>query len=176
MRHIPSQRVASFGSSIFGEMSILAQRHQAINLGQGFPDFPGPELIKAAASAAIAANLNQYPPSPGVPRLRQALASQWAREYQRPVDWEAEVTITSGATEGLYGLTQALLDPGDGVVVIEPAYDAYAADITMAGGVPIPVRLRPPQPGEGRWTLRRPKRRLRLAFSGLPQARRQAMA
>lgn len=84
-RPIQAQRVAGFTASIFGEMSLLAQRHQAINLGQGFPDFPGPDLIKDAASAAIAANLNQYPPSPGVPRLRQALAAQWTREHGRPV-------------------------------------------------------------------------------------------
>jgi aspartate/methionine/tyrosine aminotransferase len=153
MLTLQAQRVASFGASIFGEMSLLAQRHQAINLGQGFPDFPGPELIKEAAAAAIAANLNQYPPSPGWPRLRQALATQWEHDYGRTVDWQSEVSITSGATEGLYALTQALLDPGDRVVVIEPAYDAYAADLVMAGAIALPVRLLPPTSASGRWTL-----------------------
>lgn len=164
---IQAQRVASFTASIFGEMSLLAQRHQAINLGQGFPDFPGPDLIKAAAAAAIAADLNQYPPSPGWPRLRKALAAQWAREHGREVDWETEVTVTSGATEGLYGLIQALVDPGDRVVVIEPAYDAYHADITMAGGVALPVRLLPPQPAVPRWSLDEPA--LRAAFKQGPK-------
>lgn len=163
MRNIQAQRVAGFTASIFGEMSLLAQQHQAINLGQGFPDFPGPDLIKDAANAAITANLNQYPPSPGMPRLRQALAAQWAREYGRSVDWQAEVTVSSGATEGLYGLIQALVDPGDGVVVIEPAYDAYFADITLAGGVAIPVQLRPPLPGASRWSLDEPALRGALA-------------
>ena len=166
-RAIQSRRVAGFTASIFGEMSLLAQRHQAINLGQGFPDFPGPDLIKDAAHAAIAANLNQYPPPAGVPRLRKALADQWTREYGRTVDWEAEVTVSSGATEGLYGLLQALLDPGDGVVVIEPAYDAYHADITMASGVALPVRLRPPGPGAKRWSLDEPA--LRAAFAQGPK-------
>jgi aspartate/methionine/tyrosine aminotransferase len=150
---IQAQRVAGFGLSVFGKMSLLAQRHQAINLGQGFPDFPGPALIKEAAQAAIAADLNQYPPSPGWPRLRQALAAQWARGHGRVVDWEREVTVTSGATEGLYALTQALLNPGDEAVLIEPAYDAYRADIIMAGATPVPVLLRPPRTGEARWSL-----------------------
>lgn len=167
MHTIPSRRVASFTASIFGEMSALAQRHQAINLGQGFPDFPGPDLIKRAAADAIAADLNQYPPSPGLPRLRRALADQWAHDHGRSVDWEREVSITSGATEGIYALTQALIDPGDEVVVIEPAYDAYHADIIMAGGVSIPVRLRPPGPDTGRWTLDEPA--LRAAFARNPK-------
>jgi aspartate/methionine/tyrosine aminotransferase len=148
-----SQRVAGFTASIFGEMSLLAQQHQALNLGQGFPDFPGPEFIKQAANDAINANLNQYPPSPGWPHLRQVLADQWQIEYGRPVDWAVEVSITSGATEGLYALTQALLDPGDRVVVIEPAYDAYLADIIMAGAIALPVRLRPPVGPKERWAI-----------------------
>jgi aspartate/methionine/tyrosine aminotransferase len=162
-----SQRISGFSTSIFAEMSALAQRHQAINLGQGFPDFPGPAFIKEAACAAIAADLNQYPPSPGLPHLRQALAQQWEREHGRAVDWESEVTITSGATEGLYGLTQALLDPGDRVIVIEPAYDAYHADIVMAGAIPISVRLRPPQLSSDRWSL--DDEALRAAFCQQPK-------
>ncbi len=167
MPPIESRRVASFGASIFGEMSALAQRHQAINLGQGFPDFPGPAVIKEAARAAIAADQNQYPPSPGVPRLRKALAAQWTREHGRAVDWESEVSITSGATEGLYALTQALLDPGDRVVVIDPAYDAYYADLTMAGALALPVRLHLPAPGESRWSI--DEAALRAAFAQRPK-------
>lgn len=167
MRSIQAQRVAGFSNSIFGEMSALALQYNAINLGQGFPDFPGPEFIKRAAADAIAANLNQYPPSPGVPRLRQALAAQWEKDYGRAVDWQSEVTVSSGATEGLYGLIQALLDPGDRMIVIEPAYDAYHADITMAGGVVLPVRLVPPLNGEARWSL--DGEALRAAFAQNPK-------
>jgi aspartate/methionine/tyrosine aminotransferase len=167
MRDIQSTRVAGFPMSIFAEMSILAMQRGAINLGQGFPDFPGPDLIKRAAAAAIAADLNQYPPPPGVPRLRQALAAQWERDYGRTVDWQSEVTVTSGATEALYGLAQALLNPGDRAILIEPAYDAYAADITMAGGVALPVRLTPPHGERRRWSL--DEQALRAAFAQRPK-------
>jgi aspartate/methionine/tyrosine aminotransferase len=153
MSSIQAQRIAGGPVSIFGEMSLLAQRHQAVNLGQGFPDFAAPDFVKQAATAAIDADLNQYPPSPGWPRLRQALAAQWEREHGRAVDWIHEVSVTSGATEGLYALTQALLDPGDRVVVIEPAYDAYLADVRMAGAIAVPVRLCPPTPAQPRWSL-----------------------
>jgi aspartate/methionine/tyrosine aminotransferase len=164
---IQSRRVSGFTTSIFGEMSMLAQRHQAINLGQGFPDFPGPAVIKQAANAAIDANLNQYPPSPGLPRLRQALAAQWEHDHGRAVDWQSEVSITSGATEGLYALTQAILDPGDRVLLIEPAYDAYLADVVMAGAEAIPVRLRPPATPDARWSL--DETALREAFAHGPK-------
>ena len=153
MTSIQAQRIAGGPVSIFGEMSLLAQRHQAVNLGQGFPDFAAPDFVKQAATAAIDADLNQYPPRPGWPRLRQALAAQWEREHGRAVDWIHEVSVTSGATEGLYALTQALLDPGDRVVVIEPAYDAYLADVRMAGAIAVPVRLCPPTPAQPRWSL-----------------------
>lgn len=167
MRDIQARRVAGFSPSIFAEMSMLAMRHSAINLGQGFPDFPGPDLVKRAAADAIAANLNQYAPPPGVPRLRQALAAQWERDYGRAVDWQSEVTVTSGATEALYGLIQALIDPGDRVILIEPAYDAYLADIIMAGGVALPVRLIAPRGAQARWVLDEPA--LRAAFAQRPK-------
>ena len=109
-----ARRVAGFGTTIFTEMSALAVQHGAVNLGQGFPDFAGPEFVKQAAAAAIAADLNQYAPMPGLPRLRQAVAAQWERDYGRAVDWQTEVTVTSGATEALCGAALALLDPGDG--------------------------------------------------------------
>jgi len=140
----PARRVAGFGTTIFTEMSALAIQHSAVNLGQGFPDFAGPEFIKQAAAAAIAADLNQYAPMPGTPRLRQAVAALWLREYGRAVDWQNEVTVTSGATEALCDAALAFLNPGDKAIVFEPAYDAYVPDITMAGGVPIAVQLRPP--------------------------------
>src|SRR5262245_5485048 len=140
----PARRVAGFGTTIFTEMSALAVQHGAVNLGQGFPDFAGPEFVKQAAAAAIEADLNQYAPMPGLPRLRQAIAAQWQREQGHAVDWQTEVTVTSGATEALCGAALALLDPGDAAIIFEPAYDAYVPDIVMAGATAIPVQLRPP--------------------------------
>jgi aspartate/methionine/tyrosine aminotransferase len=147
-----ARRVAGFGTTIFTEMSALAVQHGAVNLGQGFPDFPGPAFVKQAAAAAIAADLNQYAPMPGLPHLRQAIAAQWARDYGRAVDWQTEVTVTSGATEALCGAALALLDPGDGAIIFEPAYDAYVPDTIMAGATPIPVQLYPPTNDERRTT------------------------
>lgn len=139
-----ARRVAGFGTTIFTEMSALALEHSAINLGQGFPDFPGPAFIKEAAAAAIHADINQYAPMPGLPRLREAIAAQWERDYGHAVDWQREVTVTSGATEALCDVMLALLDPGERVIMFEPAYDAYVPDIILAGGTPLPVRLYPP--------------------------------
>jgi aspartate/methionine/tyrosine aminotransferase len=152
MTERPARRVAGFGTTIFTEMSALAVRHGAVNLGQGFPDFAGPEFVKQAAAAAIAADLNQYAPMPGLPRLRQAIAAQWGRDYGHAVDWQAEVTVTSGATEALCDAALALLNPGDTAIIFEPAYDAYAPDIIMAGATPIPVKLYPPTKDERRKT------------------------
>lgn len=139
-----ARRVNGFGTSIFTEMTALAIRHQAVNLGQGFPDFAGPEWVKQAAAAAIAADENQYAPSPGIPRLRAAIAAQWAAAGWREIDPAAEVTITSGATEALFAALMALVDPGDEVICFEPFYDAYVPDIRMAGAEPRFVRLHPP--------------------------------
>lgn len=150
----PARRVAGFGTTIFTEMSALALQHQAANLGQGFPDFAGPEFVKRAAAEAIAADLNQYAPMPGAPRLRQAVAAQWQREHGREVDWQHEVSVTSGATEALCDAALAFLDPGDRAIIFEPAYDSYVPVITMAGAVPVPVRLYPPGIGVGGWESR----------------------
>jgi aspartate/methionine/tyrosine aminotransferase len=143
-----ARRVAGFGTTIFTEMSALAAQHSAINLGQGFPDFPGPDFVKQAAAAAIDADLNQYAPMPGLPHLRQAVAAQWQRNHGRAIDWQTEVTVTSGATEALCGVALALLDPGDQAIILEPAYDAYAPDVIMAGALPIYVKLYPPTKDE----------------------------
>jgi aspartate/methionine/tyrosine aminotransferase len=143
-----AHRIAGFGTTIFTEMSALAAQHGAINLGQGFPDFPGPDFVKQAAAAAIAADMNQYAPMPGLPHLRQAVAAQWQRDHGRAIDWQTEVTVTSGATEALCGAALALLDPGDQAIILEPAYDAYAPDVIMAGAEPIYVKLYPPTKDE----------------------------
>jgi aspartate/methionine/tyrosine aminotransferase len=153
-----AQRVSGFGTSIFGEMSRLALELGAINLGQGFPDFAGPAFIKAAAAQAIEGDRNQYALPTGLPRLRNAIARQWAALYGRQIDPEAEVTVTSGATEALFGSILALVNPGDEVIVFEPCYDSYVPSILMAGGIPRYASLQPPTPaaiaaGDHRWTL-----------------------
>jgi aspartate/methionine/tyrosine aminotransferase len=140
----PARRLAGFGTSIFTEMTRLAVEHRAVNLGQGFPDFPAPDFIKEAAARAIAADHNQYAPAPGLLRLRRAIAEHFRRRHGRAVDPEAEVTVAAGATEVLFDAAMALLDPGDEAVVFEPFYDAYLPDIQMAGGKVRVVTLRPP--------------------------------
>ncbi|NNJ12243.1 aminotransferase class I/II-fold pyridoxal phosphate-dependent enzyme [Chloroflexales bacterium ZM16-3] len=140
-----AERVRSFGTSIFAEISALAVQHGAVNLGQGFPDFAGPAWVKDAAAEAIAADQNQYPPYLGIPRLREAIAATWRFHGWREVDPASEVTVTSGATEAIFGAVQALINPGDEVIVFEPFYDAYVPDVVMAGGVPKYVRMHPPQ-------------------------------
>ena len=140
-----ASRVASFGTTIFAEMTRLASEHQAINLSQGFPDFDGPEAVKEAAIAAIRAGDNQYAVSSGQPALRRAIAAHARRFYGQTYDPEAEITVTSGATEALFSATLGLVNPGDEVVVFEPFYDAYVPNVIMAGGVPRFVPLRPSQ-------------------------------
>ena len=147
MRRAPgSERIRSFGTSIFTEITALAVKHQAVNLGQGFPDFAAPDFVKEAAARHIRDDHNQYAASAGVPRLRQALADDWRRKYPhaRAVEPASEVTVGSGATEVLHDALLATVNPGDEVIVFEPTYDAYVPDILMAGGVPRPVALRAP--------------------------------
>lgn len=151
IRPISAERIASFTTSVFAEMSRLAVEHQAINLGQGFPDFDGPEAIKAAAIAAIHAGDNQYAVSTGQPALRQAIAAHSQRIYGQMVDADAEVTVTSGATEALFAAVLALVDPGDEVIVFEPFYDSYVPNILMAGGLPRYVPLRAPDAARPDW-------------------------
>jgi aspartate/methionine/tyrosine aminotransferase len=137
-------RIAGFGTSVFTEMSRLAVEHQAINLGQGFPDFAGPDFVKQAATDAIRADLNQYAPSHGSARLRNAIAADWALRYGREIDADREVTVTTGATEALFVAMLAFLNPGDEIIFFEPFYDAYVADVAMAGAVARVVRLHSP--------------------------------
>jgi N-succinyldiaminopimelate aminotransferase len=127
--------MAGFGTSVFAEMTALARRHAAVNLGQGYPDFDGPEAVKRAAAEAIAAGHNQYAPMPGVPALQQAVADHQRRFYDLGFDPETEVTIHAGATEALCATLAALVDPGDEVVVFEPFYDAYLPGIALAQAV-----------------------------------------
>lgn len=146
-----AHRIATFGTTIFTEMSALAIQHQAINLGQGFPDFAGPDFVKQAAVDAITADLNQYAPMPGLPSLRHAVAATWRTRTGIDIDPLADVSIASGATEILCDVMLSFINPGDKVVVFEPAYDAYLPDIIMAGGTMLPVRLHPPDAQHASW-------------------------
>ena len=140
-----NSRLAPMGTTIFAEMSALAAATGSINLGQGFPDTDGPEEVKrAAAEAVLAGHGNQYPPGPGIPELRTAVADHQKRFYGLDFDPDTEVLVTAGATEAIAAALLALLEPGDEVVAFEPYYDSYAACIAMAGGVRVPVTLRPP--------------------------------
>jgi N-succinyldiaminopimelate aminotransferase len=141
---VTASRLAGFGTTIFTEMSALAERTGAVNLGQGFPDEDGPPELLEAAQAAIRAGHNQYAPLPGIPALRQAVADHQARFYGLAVDPDDGVQITFGATEAIAAALLSLLEPGDEVVLIDPAYDSYAACVAIAGGVRRTVTLRPP--------------------------------
>lgn len=141
----PAARVASFGASIFTEITELAARHNAIDLSTGFPDTDGPQVIKDAAIAAILGGKNQYPLSHGVLALREAVAAHIQRFYGQTVNAETEVTITNGAAEALHSVIDGLINPGDEVILIEPFYEVYAPNVIMAGGVPCYVPLHPPE-------------------------------
>lgn len=136
---------SSLPMTVFEEMSGLARTLGAINLGQGFPDDPGPEAIRARAADAILNGYNQYPPMAGLPELRQAVAGHYARAQGLDLDPMGEVTVTSGATEALAAAFFGLIEPGDEVIVFQPLYDAYLPLIRRAGGVPKLVSLGPPR-------------------------------
>jgi N-succinyldiaminopimelate aminotransferase len=141
---MPDATFAALPPTIFEEMSGLARELGAINLGQGFPDAPGPRAIREHAARAVLDGDNQYPPMTGLPALRQAIARHYGRTQGLDLDWAAEVTITSGATEALAAAFLGLVEPGDEVIVFQPVYDAYLPMIRRAGGVPRLVRLEPP--------------------------------
>ncbi len=153
MKTAAANRIATFTTSVFAEMSRLAVEHQAINLGQGFPDFDGPEVVKEAAAAAIRAGDNQYAVSMGQPALRRAIAAHSQRFYGHAVDPDREVTVTSGATEALFSAVMALVNPGDEVIIFEPFYDSYVPNVLMAGGTVRYVPLRAPAAPGAEWTF-----------------------
>jgi N-succinyldiaminopimelate aminotransferase len=137
-------RWQGFGTTIFTEMSALAERTGAINLGQGFPDEDGPAEVLEAAARAIREGHNQYAPLPGVPALREAIAEHQRRFYGIELDPVTQVQVTFGATEAIAAALLGICEPGDDVVCFEPYYDSYAAGIAMAGARRRPVTLRPP--------------------------------
>jgi N-succinyldiaminopimelate aminotransferase len=147
-----ARRLQGLGTSVFSEMTALALRTGAINLGQGFPDTDGPPAMLERATAEIHGGANQYPPIAGVPELRHAVARQRRERYGLDYDPDGEVHVTVGATEAIAASLLALAEPGDEVVVFEPFYDSYAAVIAMAGALRRPVTLRPQGPG-GRFTF-----------------------
>lgn len=137
-------RLNGFGDSVFTRMSALARQYDAVNLGQGFPDFPGPDFVKEAAKQAIDADLNQYAVSSGSPRLKQQVAIDASVALGREIDPAREVVVTNGATEAIFEAILAFSGPGDDVLVFEPFYDSYPASVQMAGSTFVPVRLHPP--------------------------------
>lgn len=138
-------RIADFKDSIFGVISKLAREHNAVNLGQGFPDFDGPEWLKDVAYKKMQEGHNQYAPFPGTVNLRQEVSNYYKKFYSLNYNPESEITITVGATEAIYLVINALVNPGDEVVVLEPFYDSYVASIKMAGGIPVPVTMHAPE-------------------------------
>jgi aspartate/methionine/tyrosine aminotransferase len=153
-----NQLLSATGTTIFTVMSALANQHGAINLGQGFPDYDGPEDVIEAAAAALKDGRNQYPPLTGVPELRAALAAHNQRFYGIAIDPNAEIVVTSGATEAITACLMAVVNPGDEVVLLEPLYDTYVPTVKLLGGIPKLVRLSPPE-----WDL--PRAELAAAFS-----------
>jgi len=143
-----SAKASSFTESVIRDMTRLANRHGAINLGQGFPDFPAPEEVKEAARRAIAEDHNQYPITWGAPAFREAIAAAYARDHGMHVDPETEICVTCGSTEAMIASMLGVLDAGDEVVVFEPFYENYSPDSILAGAVPRLVALRPPD-----WTF-----------------------
>jgi len=153
-----SGKAARFTESVIREMTRLANLHGAVNLSQGFPDFPAPEEVKEAARRAITGDINQYAITWGARSLREAIAAKFTRLYGVAVDPEREVTVTCGSTEAMIAALLAVLDAGDEVVVLEPFYENYGPDAVLSGALPRFVKMRAPD-----WTFDRDE--LRRAFS-----------
>lgn len=153
-----SRKAAAFTESVIREMTRLAMEHGAINLAQGFPDFPAPDELKEAAKGAIDGDLNQYPITWGEPELREAIAAKYRRDHGMEVDPERSVCVTCGSTEAMVSSILGVLDPGDEVVIFEPYYENYGPDTILAGATPRYVTLHEPD-----WTF--DEAELRAAFS-----------
>jgi aminotransferase len=140
-----AQRTHGFTESVIREMTRVARQHDAVNLAQGFPDFPAPDLLKEAACRAIRADVNQYAITWGAPCLRDALVRKYRRWYGMEVDGEREITVTCGATEAMASVMLAVVDPGDEVIVLEPFYENYGPDAILSQARPIFLTLEPPR-------------------------------
>lgn len=163
-----SQKAARFTESVIREMTRLARAHGAVNLSQGFPDFPAPDDIKRAAIEAIAGNVNQYAITWGAPGLRAAIARDWSERTGIEVDPDRDVTVCCGSTEAMMATLLAIVDPGDEVVVFEPFYENYGPDTILSGAVPRFVRLHPPAVAGACWTFNPAE--LAAAFSARTRA------
>ncbi|WP_312671015.1 pyridoxal phosphate-dependent aminotransferase [Pseudescherichia sp.] len=141
---IPKSKLPNLGTTIFTQMSALAQAHQAINLSQGFPDYDGPRYLQERLAYHVAQGANQYAPMTGVQALREAIADKTAALYGHQPDANSEITITAGATEALYAAITALVRSGDEVICFDPSYDSYAPAVELAGGVVKRIALQPP--------------------------------
>ena len=150
-------RLRPFGNTIFTEISLRARQRKAVDLGQGFPDFEGPDFVKQAAKAGIDLQSNQYPPSMGIPVLREEIAACFGDQTGIEADPDRHVTVTSGCTEALAASFLGLVEPGDRVILLQPWYDAYPVGCALAGALPRFVTLRPPD-------FRLPEAELRAAF------------
>ncbi len=141
----PQSKLPALGTTIFSQMSALAQEHRAINLSQGFPDFDGPTFLQQRLAWHVAQGANQYAPMTGVAALREAIADKTAELYGYHPNPETDVTVTAGATEALYAAITALVRPGDEVICFEPCYDSYAPAVALSGGVMRRMALQPPE-------------------------------
>lgn len=140
----PESKLPALGTTIFTQMSALAQQYNAINLSQGFPDFDGPQYLQQRLAHHVSQGANQYAPMTGVAPLREAIAKKTAGLYGYTPDVNTEITVTAGATEALYAAITALVRPGDEVICFDPSYDSYAPAVTLAGGVMKRIALQPP--------------------------------
>jgi aspartate/methionine/tyrosine aminotransferase len=156
-----AERIRPFGETIFAEMTALANQYQAVNLGQGFPNFPCPDFVKSAVIEAIQRNHNQYARGMGSLALVKSLARLYSPLFQRDLNPLEEIVVSVGATEGIFAACQAFLNPGDEVILFEPFYDSYPASVTMAGGIPVYLPLKPNE--QGLWSFS--KGDLEKAFS-----------
>ena len=142
---IPESKLPALGTTIFTQMSALAQQHQAINLSQGFPDFDGPRFLQERLAHHVAQGANQYAPMTGVQALREAIADKTEALYGHKPDVNSDITVTAGATEALYAAITALVRQGDEVICFDPSYDSYAPAVELSGGVLKRIALQPPQ-------------------------------
>jgi aspartate/methionine/tyrosine aminotransferase len=161
-RHFLSDKVEHFTESVIREMTRQAMLHGAVNLAQGFPDFPAPAEIKRAAQEAIAADVNQYAITWGAKNLRNAIARQMEERQGIAVDPETQITVGCGSTEAMISTLMAVSNPGDEVVIFEPFYENYGPDAVLSGAKPVFVKLRPPQTADGEWMF--DEGELRAAF------------
>jgi aspartate/methionine/tyrosine aminotransferase len=161
-KHFLSDKVEHFTESVIREMTRQAMLHGAVNLAQGFPDFPAPAEIKRAAQEAVAADVNQYAITWGAKSLRNAIARQMQEWQGIAVDPETQITVCCGSTEAMISTLLAVCNKGDEIVIFEPFYENYGPDSVLSGAKPVFVKLRPPTTADGEWTF--DERELRAAF------------